>query len=404
MKKFHIAEIFVIIALIVGIFIGKSLTNDRGYYKNYYFKAEKAYQKAKDANTPPVTEENPKRLARVMTLYRKVFEKYRDSGYADNALFELGQMIDPTTEEAQALFRRLIVNYPDSEFADDSLYTIGMGYYRKGEFDKALVTFDKLIKEYPTTQLMAEARFNHAMCYYGKEEFDKALEKFDKFEEDYRATSKLIHSARFYVGMTYFGMADLEKARAEFLNVVDLEIEDLSPEAQFNIGQTYFAGQKYDEAIEAYQKTVEKFPESKSAEYALFFIGNALQKQDKNEEAIERMEQAIEEHPDSEHVPRYQAYIAEIYRGMGDTEEAVNNYRKIADNDEYYYDLRRSAQYRIGKIYEDGNLFDKAIEEYEKLLKDFPRYHTAPTHPSNLVEEGYIRHLRSKMSGASGEL
>ena len=87
MKKFYIAEACVIIALIVGIFIGKSLTNDRGYYKKYNLMAEEAYLKAKDANTPPATEEDPKRLERVMTLYREVFEKYRETGIRKGFLY-----------------------------------------------------------------------------------------------------------------------------------------------------------------------------------------------------------------------------------------------------------------------------------------------------------------------------
>ncbi|MFQ6042371.1 MAG: tol-pal system YbgF family protein, partial [Candidatus Poribacteria bacterium] len=155
MKRFYITEGFIIVALIIGILIGRYLLNsDRGYYRDYYEKAAKAYQKAEKADTPPVSSENPVKLRKVLALYREVFDKYRDSRWADDAMFKLASRMDPTEEEAFALFRRLINDYPDSEWADASLYTIAMGHYRKENYDKALLLFDKVIKEYPTSHLI----------------------------------------------------------------------------------------------------------------------------------------------------------------------------------------------------------------------------------------------------------
>jgi TolA-binding protein len=307
--------------------------------------------------------------------------------------------MDPTEEEAFALFRRLINDYPDSEWADASLYTIAMGHYRKESYDRALLLFDKVIKEYPTSHLVVEAEFNRAMCYYGKGNWKEALEEFDKFEEKYR-DNKLVHSARFYKGMVFSDKREYDTARVEFQNIVDAGFKDLAPDAQFNIGHTYFAEGRYDDAIAAYKKTINEYPNTKSGEYAEFYIGEALQKQGKNEEAIAQLEQAVTKYPDNEKAAVSQLFIAEIYfTSMEDVEKAAEVYRKVADNDKNEYDWRREAQYRIGKIYENSNQISKAVEEYQKLNKQFQWPHSIPTHPSNDIDEGYIENMKAKASG-----
>jgi hypothetical protein len=62
------------------------------------------------------------------------------------------------------------------------------------------------------------------------------------------------------------------------------------------------------------------------------------------------------------------------------------------------YDIRRSAQYAVGKIYENDNDYVKAIREYEKLVQDFPEPHSEPAHPSNEVDEAYINELKNQVS------
>jgi TolA-binding protein len=199
--------------------------------------------------------------------------------------------------------------------------------------------------------------------------------------------------------MVFSDKQEYDTARVEFQNIVDAGFKDLASEAQFNIAHTYFAEGEYNEAIDAYQKTINEYPKSESAKYAEFYIGEALQKQGKNEEAIAQLEQAIANYPDNEKAAVSQMFIAEIYLSMDDTERAVEAYRKVADNDRYEYDLRRDAQYRIGKIYEDSNRIGKAVEEYQKLNKEFQWLHSAPTHPSNDIDEGYIENLKAKTLG-----
>ena len=418
MKKFVIAEICVIVAFVIGFFVGKFFYSTDKNYEDYYQHAEQAWLKAQKADTPPVTldDPDPKRIRKVRALYRKVFKEYPDSRWADNAIYELASRIARTDEEAFALYRRLINNYPDSEWTDDSLYTIAFASYLTGQnmkqtddsdaaglyYDRAFALFDQLIRDYPGSALVDESRFNRAMCHYGKGKLNRALETLgelaDELAEDFRS-HELIQSIVYQVGMIYTEKHEYEKARANFQNVVDGGHSELAPSAQFSIAQTYFAQGGYEEARKAYQAVIDKYPESKPAQDAHFYIGWAYEKMERYDEAIIQLEEAIEKYPRNENAQNSQIYIAQIYYAKNDTDGAIEAYRKVVENSTFDYDARRSAQYWIGHIHEKTGNTTQAIAAYRQLLKEFQEPHYVARHPSNNINEHYIQKLQSEGLG-----
>ncbi len=408
MKRFYITEVFIILAFVIGFFLGKSTNNTDKQLQHYYENAQASYEAAQKANNPPVTWDEPKRMSKVTAMYRKVFDLYPDSQWADDALFTVASQLAPTDEEAVPLYRRLIQRYPDSPWVDDAIYSIGMGYYNEAaqtgsetQYNYALREFDRLIDQFPDSQLIDESFFNRAMCYYGKGNWKVALAEFASFEEKY-PTSPHIYGLIFYRGMIYMQQEKYEDARIQFQNAVDSGDPTFASHAQFQIGEAYFKEQAYDQAIEAYRQTIENFPASIWGEHAHFYIGWALQKQEKNEEAIAQLEEAIKNYPNNENAAYAQVFIGGIYASMNEVDKAAEAYRKVAENRANDYDMRRSAQYLIGKTYEDGNQLKKAIAEYETLIREFPEYHSIPRHPSNDIDQAKIQALKTKIAAEGG--
>lgn len=410
MKKFVVFEVVVIVAFSVGVFVGYLWFKPDNSYQNYYERADKAWLEAENANTPPVTHDDPDvdRIRRVRALYHTVFDKYPISRYADDAIYHLASQIARTDEEAFNLFRRLINNYPESEWADDSLYTIAIASYRTGEdkrktgdldaadlyYDRAFALFTQLIRAYPGSMLVDASRLNREMCHYGKGNLNSALEGLNKLTEDFR-DNQLIHSIVYYIGRIYTEKQEYDNARIRFRNVVLSGHPEFAPLANFGIAQTQFAEGKFEDAIKTYQEVIDTYPETKSAEEAHFYIGWAFDKLKKYDEAIIQLEGAIEKYPHNEDTQNNQFYVAQIYYKKKDMDGAIQAYRKVADNSTFDYDTRRSAQYWIGKIYEETGDVNQAVTEYQKLLKDFLEPHRVPRHPSNDISENYIKDLQS---------
>ena len=409
MKKFIIAEICVLLALAGGFWLGR-VTGDTTSYEDYYDNADKAWTVAKVLDEPPIELDSPDtdRLRKVRAAYREVFDKYPDSLWADDAIYQLASRIPRTDEEAFALFRRLINNYPDSEWADDSMYAIAFASYQIAEelkktgtlesleayYNRALALFNQLIATYPGSELSEQAQFNTAMCYYGKGELNLALSTFDALREPFRA-SPILYQILYVTGEIYLKVQEYESARVEFTNVVDSGDPDLAPLASFGIPQAYLAEGKYQEAIDGYQKVIDLYSDTKAGQDAHFYMGWAYERLGKYDEAIAQLEKGIELFPRNENVANAQVYIAQIALVNEDIGTAVDAFQKVADNSTYHYDTRRMAQYSVGKVYEDNGDTDLAIVAYQKLLKEFPEPHREASHQSNNITENYIQSLRS---------
>ncbi len=409
MKKFIVIEICVIVALVIGIWIGR-LTSPFNDYTHYYKNADNAWIKVQELNNPPVTidDPDPKRLNRLRAAYRAVFDNYPDSYWADDALYRLA-VLARTDEEAFALYRRLIRDYPDSEYADDSIYAIAFASFRIGDelrkkgtlesvdafYDRAISLFTDLITTYPGSVLEAEAQYNIAMCYKGKGNLNAALTQLDNIRLEYRH-NQILHKIIFATGEVYYEKQDYENARIEFKNVVDFGDPNYAPFASYKIAETYFAEREYADAIQACQKVIELYPDTQFAEDANFYIAQPFEKLERYDEAITHLEGAIEQYPDNGSVVAAKYYLAQIYQLNQDTELAIEAFQAFADDSTHVYDHRLSAQYEVAEIHRETGDLEQAIEAYEKLLKDYPDPHQRADHASRQITKNYVQKLKAE--------
>ena len=402
------------VALIVlAFFAGRLSVGSNGASGGeYYLTSAQLYDAAVNLDTPPADANDMQRWEKALTAYRRVFDNYPDSPYADDALFAIASRIDiqEQPDTAFALYRRLIQNYPDSDHAPEALNAIGVTLFQREQYERALVLFDDLINNYPNSPLIEKATLSHAICQYKRAKFDEALQELVAFSEKFPASEQLA-APIFYAGMIQYDKQMYDEARVQFQNIVDLGDKEYAAAAQFNIGQTFFDERKYPEAITAYRRTIEAFKDSEHVSEAAFRIGWALERQQKYNDAVKELKGAIEKYPTSKNVPAAQIFIAQIYaEGLKDIAKAVEAFRAIVDNKvnveaiqtdaRSAYDIRRDAQYQIGRLYETNGQKDPAIKEYERLLKDFAEPHSNPRHKSNEIDEAYILDLKAKKSSA----
>jgi TolA-binding protein len=437
MKKFIIAEICVIIAIAAGFWIGR-ITNSFNDYAQYYENADKAWAKAHEMNSPPVTYDEPdkSRLRKVRAAYRTVFENYPDTHWADDALYQLA-LLPRTNEEAFALYRRLIRDYPDSEFADDSMYAIAFATYEiandlkktgtlesvNAYYDRAIALFNQLITIYPGNALEEEAKFNIAMCYKGRDDLNTALSELVNLRLEFR-NSPIIYKILYNIGLINFEQQDYENAKIEFKNVVDAGDPEYAPPSIFGIAQTDFregqiketeakykeiedkpkeaeakyreAEAKYREAITGYQQVIDLYPDTQVGQDAHFYIGWAYHLYKDYDEAITRLEGAIENYPNNAIATTAKFYIGQIAEDNKDTARAIEVYQNFADDPTHDYDSRLQAQYKVGKIYQENGNMEQAIEAYEKLISDFPEPHQNTAHESRKITENYVQTLKAE--------
>jgi len=113
--------------------------------------------------------------------------------------------------------------------------------------------------------------------------------------------------------MQLFRSGDFSGAREGFTRFLGLyPTTDLASNAQFWLGESYFAEKKYDEAIVAYDKVVKEFPKSEKVSSALLKMGMAfLEKGDKKTGVI-LLKKVMREYPQSNQAQIAQRKLAQV--------------------------------------------------------------------------------------------
>ncbi len=122
----------------------------------------------------------------------------------------------------------------------------------------------------------------------------------DSYGEKYQYHLGLFHERRYQEAIAGF-----EELLAANLN------HSLSDNAQYWIGECYYAMGRFREAIMAFEK-VFTFPQSNKNDYAQFKIGQCYFKLGDKERSNQEFQQLIDNYPDSELVVRARNYLAQF--------------------------------------------------------------------------------------------
>jgi len=222
---------------------------------------------------------------------------------------------------------------------DDSTLVIaiylGVGYtlFNQGEFIKAMETFEAVNNTYSKDERCAvPALFFGAMSYYNLQYYANAIESWEKLIGTFPASVKSAE-AGFRTGDTYFKALEYDKARAMFRWVVENHpLNDYARSSQLAMAQSYYNQQNYDESIREFQKFLDLFPTSNEAVAAR--KGMEMCYYQKGLSSSEAMQLFVEKFPQSE--------------------------------------LAADGQYQIASKYYDDKNYEKALDEYLKVVVNFP--------------------------------
>lgn len=316
--------------------------------------------------------------AQAENYYRQVVDLYPNSIYAAQAAYSLAwaQFDQGKFEIAKKYFEEFVKKYPNHEFAEDATFKAGESQYQLHNYKESVEAFENYLQKFPQTKRADETYFYMGESYYYLSDFTKAIELYNKAMETARG-DKLIVMSKISIGWSYFKLGDIAKSKQFFDEARELSKEKNMPLDDIDLGLATLATETndYSAALEAYDSIIINSPYSPRLIEAFLGKANILYLLRKYDESIGQYQQIIDKFNTN---PSFKDFLEKTYFGLAwaylkkeDLEKSVQTFQEIADKINNK-DIKVSALSQIGDAYQDAENFSKAIDIYDKILKDYP--------------------------------
>jgi len=290
-------------------------------------------------------------------------------------------------QEAVNIGQTLVTENPEDASIHGVLATI---YVNAQMNEEAIAEYEKALELTPDKQPSGDSGFFRkgiAKAYENMGEYEKADSEYDKLGDR----------------MNVWERVQIYQARGDFDKLKDFAIQKMKTgqkwerqDVQRELVFAFSNQGRLGELTELFEKEVEEHPEE-AGNYTM--LGQIYMQQGDNAKAMEMYEKAAEFIPGDEHI---QSNLGQIYLNMGMSEKSVASYKKALERQPgwtHLYPQLANAYAKLGKmekitklademkkrmrdegysyinlgdIYMSGQLYDEAIEAYEKALEDRP--------------------------------
>lgn len=247
---------------------------------------------------------------------------------------------------------------------------LGQKYEAKKNWDDAVASYLYILRKWPTTDQAQEAQYRIGLCREGTHDFYKAYLSYqrainkwpshprfeDMMERMYRIGNLFLAGERQKVWKIPT-LPSMDKTVEIYEGLIRLGPQSKwASQAQFNIGLAREKQRAYDEAVSAYQKLIDRYPDCDQIEAAYYQIGVAYEKGARRAEYDKSMaDKAVE---------AFQEYLARYPKGdlASDAQQAIVKLQTE----------QARGLYEVAQFYEKSKKPKAAMIYYNDLIARFP--------------------------------
>jgi len=213
---------------------------------------------------------------------------------SDEALFkEAEKYLKKDPERARLYLRQIIDSFPKSFYAQRAQLAVADTYFNEGDEGNMILAateYRQFISLYPYSPSAAYAQFQVAMSFYKKTlkpgrdqqktaqalaEFKRVITTFPRTEEAEKSREKIkdceerLAEHTFVIGLHYYRVKAYKAATTRLTEILtSYPFYTGLDKVYFYLGDSFFAGDKADQAVPYFTKLVTDYPESKTAKKA----------------------------------------------------------------------------------------------------------------------------------------
>jgi soluble lytic murein transglycosylase len=283
---------------------------------------------------------------------------------------------------AIAAFQRVLDSKPAPDLEQEARYRLGEAYWLYGDYPRAINTLLAYVQGNPNGARAPEARYLLGDAYRASKDYASAIEQWRWYREQSPTlvgdTDARIADVFVLLGDSVTALAQYDRALqdATLTNSARVSILQRAAEVHTGRGEHHLAAARYDAALA-------HTSEARTRADLLWRAGEAYARANQLDVAIVRWKDAVIKYP--EHPGAHQALVQlvnrqiavdEFQRGLVDFhagvyDAAIAAFRRHLQNAGTARD--GDARSYIAQAYARQGAYDKAIAEYDALIKTLPK-------------------------------
>lgn len=278
-------------------------------------------------------------------------------------LFRIGYSSSETKkrEDALSYFQQAIAINPNYS---DAYWSMAGNYYNMGKFDKGAESYSKAIS------LLQNNKNDLKTLYYWRSRCYSSQAKYDKALTDLESAIAIDSSAASYfveAGDASFNIEEYEDAITYYNKSIQLgdESKIVISDRYYWLGQSYFNLEEFDEALSAYKKSIEFDPGNDMAHWGM---GGAYYNLEEWNDAVAAYTITLPFYKtDTTSQKSLYYYRGRSYVGLKQYDKALADYDAILKIDPAY----REAAWQKASTYVKMKKYKEAITFYTKTIELF---------------------------------
>jgi len=299
---------------------------------------------------------------------------------AAKALFWFGQALQRQERYAEAIeqYKSLLTKFPNHELRDEANYQIALSHYQNEEIDEAIGAFEKVMDATKESRLIELAHLGLGNAYYNKNLYPKAIEQYQRIPKDF-PNSQYVAEAHFWTGLTSLQQGQLDDAYNAYGQTLSAKGgAPFKPQAQWQMAEIRYAQKKYLQAIEDYRKITVSFADSEFAQSAQYHIGDCYFNLEYFENAKEAYQIGLQKYPASPGALRAIYQLGVSNQQLGNYKEAAAFFAEVIQKGEEGDEFTEEAHFHLGYVYYVMEEYRNAATELEKAVQEYPQNPSAP--------------------------
>ena len=352
------------------------------YLDNRLFdQAANAYRRAESLQTPAgdyafyqqaLVSGLQKNYDRKVTLLDQLAQKYPDSPYNVNALYEKGRSYVQVGQSGLAIatFSELLQKYPENPLSRKAAAEIGLLYYQSGDYDHAIDSYKHVIEQYPGSEEAKLAMRDLKSVYVDANRVDEIAAlaaqmpggiTFEPSEQD---------SLTYVAAQRIYMKGDMTGAKQSLERYLQAY-----PGGAFALDAHYYLGVigkrgNDDNAVLEHMGKLLEYPDNRYSEEALLAHAGVLMKQKNYKDALADYKQLQLKASSTERRQTGISGALDCAVKLGDTGETILAAGQLLAEAKLSPELRNEALYHRAKAYLAQDEPDKASPDLKQLAKD----------------------------------